>query len=327
MRVTVAICTWNRCEVLRQGLEQMTRLIIPNRVEWELLLVNNSCTDATDAVAKNFSGRLPLHYLREPQPGLSRARNAAVREAGGRYILWTDDDTLVDERWLASYVEAFDRWPDAVFFGGPVLPMFTVPPPHWLKQAWPNLKTAYAERNLSDEPFRMTAADRFPFGANYAVRMAEHRNYRYDLSLGHHLTSRIGGEETALLSALMTAGGSGWWVPGAQVRHLISPERMTIRYIREYFVGYGCGLQTQECNRMEQFSFIERLNALRRLLLKAIRKEVRFRRRRWLSSPEVWSHHLVEASIARGRFVQASSWIVPTTKSVQDEKAKLRRLQ
>ena len=53
MRITVAICTWNRCELLRQTLEQMTKLVIPPRVVWELLVVNNNCTDDTAARARD----------------------------------------------------------------------------------------------------------------------------------------------------------------------------------------------------------------------------------------------------------------------------------
>ena len=48
--VSVAICTWNRSAVLGLTLDQLTRLRVPADVEWELLVVNNNCTDDTDAV-------------------------------------------------------------------------------------------------------------------------------------------------------------------------------------------------------------------------------------------------------------------------------------
>src|SRR5438093_1564287 len=136
MRVTIALCTWNRCTLLRQALEQMTRLVIPPGVSWELLVVNNRCTDDTDQVIAGYSGRLPLRRVYEPQPGLSHARNAAVREARGDYILWTDDDALVEEGWVEAYVEAFRRWPQAAVFGGPVRPWFTQTPPTWVERGW-----------------------------------------------------------------------------------------------------------------------------------------------------------------------------------------------
>ena len=50
LSITVAICTWNRARLLDQTLTQMHNLRIPSCVEWELLVVNNSCSDDTDEV-------------------------------------------------------------------------------------------------------------------------------------------------------------------------------------------------------------------------------------------------------------------------------------
>ena len=93
---------------------------IPEGVTWELLVVNNNSTDDTESVITSYENRLPLRRLFEPSPGLSNARNHAIREAKGGLIIWTDDDVLVDSDWLAAYAAAADRWPDAAFFGGPI---------------------------------------------------------------------------------------------------------------------------------------------------------------------------------------------------------------
>ena len=74
MKVTVAICTWNRASLLDQTLTQMHQLRVPSNVEWELLIVNNNCTDDTDAVIARHHGVLPLRRLFESKPGLSNVR-------------------------------------------------------------------------------------------------------------------------------------------------------------------------------------------------------------------------------------------------------------
>ena len=132
MQITVAICTWNRCALLRQALEQMTKLSIPPDVQWELLVVDNNSTDATPDVTNSFESRLPIRRIFEPKAGKSYALNRAISEASGDYILWTDDDALVDKLWLTAYCTAFKRWPDAAIFGGPVEPTFDGSPPPWL---------------------------------------------------------------------------------------------------------------------------------------------------------------------------------------------------
>ena len=42
MKVTVAICTWNRCDLLRQTLQQFTQLDVPEDLGFDLLVVNKS---------------------------------------------------------------------------------------------------------------------------------------------------------------------------------------------------------------------------------------------------------------------------------------------
>ena len=40
--ITVAICTWNRADLLDQTLSQMRALDVPRDVQWELLVINNN---------------------------------------------------------------------------------------------------------------------------------------------------------------------------------------------------------------------------------------------------------------------------------------------
>ena len=145
MLISVAICTWNRAGLLTSTLEHMaSTLRVPTGVQWELLIVNNACSDDTDDVIASFSGRLPVRRLFEPRQGLSHARNRIVAEAAGEYVVWTDDDVLVDAAWLEAYCDAFRRWPECDAFGGPIEPWFPLGCPEWLAEAWPLVRIAYA---------------------------------------------------------------------------------------------------------------------------------------------------------------------------------------
>ena len=59
MRLTTVICTWNRASFLRHALDSMTRVVVPDDVEWELLVVDNNCTDDTQQVLQSFARQLP----------------------------------------------------------------------------------------------------------------------------------------------------------------------------------------------------------------------------------------------------------------------------
>ncbi len=96
MRVETAICTWNRASLLDRTLAEFRLLEIPHGVEWEVMVVNNQCSDSTDAVIARHAAHLPIRRLVEPRPGLSHSRNCAVAAARGDLLVWTDDDVLVD---------------------------------------------------------------------------------------------------------------------------------------------------------------------------------------------------------------------------------------
>ena len=132
LRITIAICTWNRSKSLRATLLSLQQLIIPPGIDWELLIVNNNCTDDTDEVIEQFADGLPIRLLHEKRQGLSNARNCAVEAAKGDYILWTDDDVIVDPNWLVAYVNAIRTWPNATLFGGPIKLKLEGNPPSWL---------------------------------------------------------------------------------------------------------------------------------------------------------------------------------------------------
>ncbi len=296
MRITTAICTWNRCELLNRALEQMTRMDIPPGVEWELLVVNNNSADATDEVIARFDGRLPLRRLFEPQQGLSHARNLAVSEAGGDYILWTDDDTLVDQAWAREYCRAFQRWPEAAVFGGPVDVRLDGSPPAWLRRILPRVRYAYAAQDHGQEPIPL-APRVLPVGANYAVRMKEQRQRLYDPELGLRPGGTIRGEESAALEAILADGFQGWWVPAARVLHGIPEERQTIRYLRSYYFGVGEYQGRMMSPDGERLLF----SKPRWLWRHAVEAEVKYRLRRLWSQPEVWVEDLMTSSHDWGR--------------------------
>ena len=84
--VSVVVCTWNRAALLAKGLEAIAALDVPAGCEWELVVVDNACTDDTPAVLERFAERLPLRRVSEPRLGLSRAQRI-VEGHGGRITL------------------------------------------------------------------------------------------------------------------------------------------------------------------------------------------------------------------------------------------------
>ena len=295
MKITVAICTWNRSALLKETLEHVARVAIPHGIKWELLVVNNNSTDDTHEVLGSFVNRLPLRSVMEPEPGLSNARNCAVRNAAGDYILWTDDDVLVEEKWITAYYDAFQRRPEAAIFGGNIKPWFAGTPPQWLERVWSQVSSAFASRDLGEDEVPLSTVV-MPFGANFAVRTSEQQRYLYDPKLGVRPDDVMGGEETTVIRSMLADGIVGWWVPEARVRHYIPSERQSIAYLRNYYKGYG-----QYCaRRYENESEASLFGAPPWLWRKAVGSETKYRLRRFIARPEVWIEDLIASSQAWG---------------------------
>jgi glucosyl-dolichyl phosphate glucuronosyltransferase len=293
MKATIAVCTRNRGPLLRQTLEQMSLLRVPAGVEWEVVVVDNGSTDDTAAVLADRAPHLPLRAVLEPVPGHSSARNRAVAEARGDYILWTDDDVLVDAGWLEAYTAAFARHPEAAVFGGPIEPFFPTPQPPWLERIWPHVASAYAVRELG--PAAVPLAPRtLPYGANYAVRATEQRRHPYSPHLGNRPEVRVGGEETEVMRALLASGSSGWWVPDARVAHQLPAERQTLEYLRGYYYGRGRRLHVDA----------EEHTGLRwgvpGWVAQLVAGEMAYRSGRMFGLPDLWARGLRRSWISRG---------------------------
>jgi glycosyltransferase involved in cell wall biosynthesis len=300
-RIDVAICTWNRSALLAQTLERLMQIRVPTEVEWKLLVVNNNSTDATNDVLEAFASRLPLRWVLEPLPGLSSARNRAVSEVLGDYVIWTDDDVLVDPDWIAGYARAFKTWPEAAVFGGPVHPWFDGTPPRWLADHWQRVAIAYAVRQFGDTPFPLDPL-RLPFGANFAFRTEVLREYRFDPTLGRGPDSYLSGEETLVIREMLAAGHTGWWVPDAAVQHFIPRDRQSVRYLRRIFIGQG----ELECRGVTYEPAPELFGHPRWLLRRALAAEARYRWSRLTQAPDVWLDRLIEAAHVWGRVRAAS---------------------
>lgn len=300
MNISIAICTWNRAALLERTLEGVSKLEIPSGMNWELIVVNNNCSDHTDTVIAKYQRHLPLKRIFEPAQGLSHARNAALDAALGTHIIWTDDDVLVDPQWLCAYALAFQRWPDAKVFGGKVLPWFESDPPYWLRENLQMLGGYYALRDFGDDERELGHPD-CPYGANLAFRTEALKKYRFNPNLGRKGNNLSGGEETEIINKLREGGAQVVWVSGSIVQHFLPTSRMTLRYLREYHFCLG---KYQSPKRTPTTKTIMGFPPW--MLKRWFSLEIRYLLQRYTgTTPQVWLTTMIQASEWRGQLVSA----------------------
>ena len=294
MDVTIAICTRNRAASLRRTLNSLAQMEIPGGLDWETVVVDNGSNDDTPNVIRSFVGSFPIRHDHEPTPGVSYARNRAAALARGTYIVWTDDDVIVDRHWLSAYVAAFARWPDHVVFGGKILPVFEAPLPVWLERSLPLVEGAFALRDFGDRELELDCAE-LPYGANYAVRAFENKAVPYRLDLGPG--TDLYGEETDAMQSIL-AGNKTWrWIPDAKVHHCIGAQRMTLAYLDDYFFRYGKSLAHTE----DKWTGPTLLGAPRWYWRRLCSHAALYATRRLTAGPKSWMEARVWYNIMRGK--------------------------
>lgn len=297
LRIAIVICTYRRPDSLARALESIARAAPPLDADWQVVVVDNADLAATRDVALSFRGRLPILLVVEPVAGLSRARNTAVRSVDCDYYVWTDDDVTVDANWLRAYEGAFAAHPEAVFFGGPIIPKFEGEPPRWLLSCLPLVISAYAGLDLTGKVERFeTRAGPKPFGANMALRAREQRQMPFRVDLGRRPGQLIlSGEESELFRRICDASGLGIWVPGAKVTHWIDAGRQSIAYLRRYYEGQGFVHHGRR--RRKHRGQPRTVTGIR---LDLLREEAAYLWGRLTDRPETWVRALKDAAKLRG---------------------------
>jgi glycosyltransferase involved in cell wall biosynthesis len=261
-RASIVVSTRNRAELLEGSLDSL--LAAQPSVDCELIVVDNASTDQTASVVaacrERAAGPIRVEYLVEDRLGLSHARNRGIAAARGDYLLFTDDDVVVEPGWVDALCAEFSE-EAVVAVAGRVLPDWPSPPPRWLD--WPHAGVL-ALTNFGDAPRDLTG-DEVPLGANMAIRAAALSGSAgpFDTRLGHQGGTYFAYEEHSLFLELREAGGRFAYRPDAVVRHRIRPERMTWSGMRRASLHNGYGSRRAE--RLRGAPPIPRRVSMRRL--------------------------------------------------------------
>ena len=92
-----------------------TLLDLVRCLEQPVIVVDDGSTDLTRSVAQKY-GR--IHYIYQPNQGVSAARNAGIRQSRGTYITFLDaDDRLLPDA-LAAGIDCFRKFQSCGFVVG-----------------------------------------------------------------------------------------------------------------------------------------------------------------------------------------------------------------
>ena len=236
--ISFIICTYNREKYIYECLSRLAKNT--EKDGWEIVLVNNNSTDGTAAECERFvADYVPKNYryFMERQQGLSYARNRGIAEAKGNWLVFLDDDALVEANYIANLQKNIVEHPEAKAFGGAIEPFFEEETPNWLSP-WSMMFVSAIDLGNYVKPF---AANQYPVGANMGIsKEAIERVGKFNTSLGRVGNNLMGGEEKDIFNRIRQAGMSILFFPSIKVQHCIPSKRTTKEFIAK--LGNGVGL-------------------------------------------------------------------------------------
>ena len=239
MDVTVGITTWNRAALLTQALAAVAEVRIPEELDWEVLVCDNNSTDATRAVVERAAARLPVRYCFEAAQGTSHAQNRLVAEALGTWLIFIDDDIRVEPDWLEEYVRAIRRYPEAACLGGPIGPWLAQPLRGRARYLLETFPWVYGLLAVPHDCKVQDGATTLPHGGNMAFRREVLVADGFNTSQGMIGSTRIAGQETDRIRALVAQDREVRMLAGPKVSHYIPLERSGLRWFCRWHIGAG----------------------------------------------------------------------------------------
>ena len=242
--LSVIICTRDRPRALERCLAALTT---QSSRAGQIIVVDNSRGRSAEAVTTRFSG---VHYVHEPRPGLSVARNAGIQASKGALIAFTDDDVEPNPSWTMEIVRAFTGAAvDAVT--GLVLPArLDTPAQCYFQFKMGGFGSACVplifDRRFLDETKAMGAQVwRIGAGANMAFRRSVFdRVGLFDERLGAGASGCS--EDSELWYRLIASGGACLFEPRAVVSHHHREQWPELRrQVRAYMKGHVSALFVQ----------------------------------------------------------------------------------
>lgn len=285
MIISFIICTYNREKYIYECLSRLAKNT--EQEGWEIILVNNNSTDNTAAECARFEKDFPkvnYHYFVETQQGLSFARNRGIAEAKGEWLIFLDDDAMMETDYIANLKQHLEQHSDAGAFGGAIEPFFEGETPAWLNP-WAMGFVSAIDLGNGVKLFPNKA---YPIGANMGIRRSTIDAVGvFNTALGRSGNNLMGGEEKDIFNRVRQANIPIYYFPGIKVQHCIPPKRTTKEFISKLGLGVGCSEKLRTIN-ISTFSYCKRL------FLECVK---------WGGTIVIWCYYAIQGHCEKGNIL------------------------
>lgn len=134
--LSLIVCTYNNARQLETALASIAAQEVPDGSTFDVVVVDNNCTDDTAAVVDAFARANPalaVRRIRERRQGLTPARQCGVVHTAAEWIAFVDDDCVLEPDWVAQVLAFTRQNPRCGAIGGRVVLDYLSPPNPYLE--------------------------------------------------------------------------------------------------------------------------------------------------------------------------------------------------
>lgn len=242
MRFTIAICVYNGERLLVDVLKALSTQNYP-KSDYEILLVDNNSTDSTKSIYSEYASankELSCRYILERTPGQAIARRVAIENSLGDWLLFVDDDNIINDEYL-HYADNFisritSSGIDLVTFGGVSLPPKGFELPEWFNE----ICSGFAIWNGGDSERELIGSERcFTAGLLLRRDIAVLCNNQKSVASGRTDRNPVGGEDLELSLKVLKMGYKRHYCPKLVFVHQVSELRIGYQSIRSLYMTFG----------------------------------------------------------------------------------------
>ncbi len=115
MKLSIVIPIYNVCEYLPACVESV---LLPDRSDYEIILVNDGSTDNSGDIAAEYASRFPetVRLITTENGGLGAARNVGLEVSSGDFVFFLDSDDRLAEGALREILEELTPDRDMLIF-------------------------------------------------------------------------------------------------------------------------------------------------------------------------------------------------------------------
>lgn len=246
--ISIVICCYNSENKIASSLQFLSKQKKLADAPFELVLVDNNCTDKTIELALNTWNTLgnvyPLRVVVEKKAGLNFARKAGIESALHPYVVLCDDDNWLCEDYLFKIYNIFETMPRVAIAGGVGQAVSDIALPLWFK-----LVNGFGYAVGTEN--RQTGITSSVYGAGMSLRKEVYISLfgKNDFALTDRKADSLSsGGDTEICLLMREAGYQIYFDETLLFQHFINKERLNWSYylrLRKSFGKANAMLQQQ----------------------------------------------------------------------------------